>query len=101
MPEMKQVDQSELEQESEQEQGRGDARVGMGTCCCSCLPLGQGTESIDPETEVVAELEPSSLEKEESQIETSSFCRILSEPQFERSHCREEQVPHCSLSPDE
>ena len=31
----------------------------------------------------------------------SSFCRILSEPQFEWSHCREEQVPHCSLSPDE
>lgn len=67
---LEQVYQSELEQESEQKQGWGDARAGMGTCCCSCLPLGQGTDLADHETEVVAGLEPSSLEKEEKQIET-------------------------------
>lgn len=65
-----QVYQSELElQESEQKRGREDARAGMGTCCCSCRPLGQGSDSADHKTEVVAKLELSSLEKE-SQIET-------------------------------
>lgn len=67
---LERVYQSELEQESEQEQGRGDARAGMGTCCCSCLPLVQGTDSADLETEVVAELELASLEEEERPIET-------------------------------
>ncbi|KAG8001574.1 Pleckstrin-like proteiny domain-containing family A member 7, partial [Nibea albiflora] len=76
---LEQVYQSELEQrESEQKQGRGDARAGMGTCCCSCLPLGQGTDSADHETEVVAELELSSWEKEERQIETSHNLRTTS-----------------------
>ncbi|XP_027137526.1 pleckstrin homology domain-containing family A member 7 isoform X3 [Larimichthys crocea] len=76
---LEQVYQSELEQrESEQKQGRGDARARMGTCCCSCLPLGQGTDSADHETEVAAELELSSLEKEERQIETSHNLRTTS-----------------------
>ncbi|XP_051235315.1 pleckstrin homology domain-containing family A member 7 isoform X7 [Dicentrarchus labrax] len=76
---LEKVYQSELEQqESEQKQGRGDARAGMGTCCFRCLPLGQGTDSAGPETEVVAELELSSLEKEERQIETSHNLRATS-----------------------
>lgn len=64
---LEQVVQSELEQEqeSEQNQSRGDARAGMGTCGCSFLPLGQRTDSADHETELVAELEFSSLEEEE------------------------------------
>uniref|UniRef100_A0A3Q1FZQ9 Pleckstrin homology domain containing, family A member 7b n=1 Tax=Acanthochromis polyacanthus TaxID=80966 RepID=A0A3Q1FZQ9_9TELE len=50
----------------------------MGTCCCSCLPLSWKTDSADHETEVVAELEPPSLEKEERQTETSHNLRATS-----------------------
>ncbi|XP_059206771.1 pleckstrin homology domain-containing family A member 7 isoform X2 [Centropristis striata] len=73
---LQQVVQCELELESEHKQGRGDARAGMGTCCCSCLPLSQGTDSADHETEVVPELEPSGLE--EKQKETSHNLRATS-----------------------
>ncbi|TKS70204.1 Pleckstrin -like proteiny domain-containing family A member 7 [Collichthys lucidus] len=83
---LEQVYQSELEQrESEQKQGRGDARARMGTCCCSCLPLGQGTDSADHETEVAAELELSSLEKEERQIETRLEARMSKSAANQRS----------------
>ncbi|KAM7424209.1 hypothetical protein PAMA_000514 [Pampus argenteus] len=75
---LEQIDQSEPEQESEQKQGRGDARDSMGTCCCSCLPFGQGTDSADYETELVTELELSSLESKERQIETSHNLRVTS-----------------------
>lgn len=39
----------------------------MGTCCCSCLPLDQGSDLADHETETGAELELSSLVREKSQ----------------------------------